>query len=278
MIRWSTSVILLSFWILSCGAPPPPPRPNVRALLRTSQYDEALAEAEYQANANSGDVNALILLASARAAVAAPSGSVDTAAEAAVRAVGVSSRGRAAEAFAAEVTGSQAFQEARFVAAARVMASIVEAWEATPNDSDARLGASALLELAAYGADHQAPMGAVGPLVEFAINLLEVASNDLVFPNNEMHQAWVCFRSAGTLADATYRAGSQSLGQAAAEVAVRIAEANSERLSIPIACDLSSPRGRLREMLRRRHDTDALHRLSTVMENAEGCVIGTYAP
>ena len=278
MTRWLTTVILLTMWIPCCGAPPPPPRPNIRALLRTAEFDDALAEAEYQANANSGDLQTLILLAASRAAVAAPSGAVESAADAAVRAVGVGSRGRAAEAFTAEVTGSQAFQEARFVAAARVMAAIVEAWEAPPNDSDARLGASALLELAAYGADHEAPMGAVGPLVEFALNLLEVASNDLVFPDNEMHEAWVCFRSAGVLADSTYRAGSPGIARATAELAIRIAEANRERLAIPVACDLSSPRGRLRETLRRRHDADSLRRLSTVLEASEGCVIGTYAP
>jgi hypothetical protein len=121
-------------------------------------------------------------------------------------------------------------------------------------------------------------MAAVGPLVDAAMRLLEASTHDLVFPEDQLHEAWICFRSAGILADSSYRASAPEISSAAAEVAIRIAEANERNLSIPIACDLSSPRERLRDVLRRRHQADLLGRLSATMERAEGCVIGTYAP
>lgn len=246
--------------------------------MRTERYDEALAEAERVAQQNPDDLRAQALLATARAAAAAPAGSVEPAVEAALRAVAVSSRGQAARAVADEVTGSQAFQGNRFVAASRVMLALVDGWQPTADDADARIGAAAVLSLAAYGGDHRGPMEAVGPLVEVAVNLLEIATRDLFFPEDQTHQAWVCFRSAGALADASYRAGAPHISSVTAELAIRIAEANEQRLAVPIACDLSSPRERLREVLRRRHDADSMARLSATMERAEGCVLGTYAP
>jgi hypothetical protein len=276
MIRYVMTAILVGS--LGCGGRQAPPPPDVRALLRTARYDEALAAAEDAARQNAGDVRTLALLATARAAAAAPDGSSEPAAEAALRVVAASSRGRAAESIAAEVTGSQAFQEARFIAAARVLAAVVEAWQPTPDEADARIAAAALLDAAAYGADHEAPMRAIEPLVTVAANLLEAVSGELVFPASQAHEAWICFRASGALADVGHRSGAQSLRQLASELAIRVAEANRQALAIPIACDIGSTRERLRETLRVNHAVEMMQRLSTVMEPAEGCVIGVYAP
>jgi len=246
--------------------------------MRTEHYAEALAQAELLAQQNPGDAGTLALLATTRAAAAAPLGSIESAAAAGLQLVAVTSRGQAADIFASEATGSQAFQGDRFIAASRVMLATVEAWEPIGDDPDARLGASAVLELAAYGGDHRAPMEAVAPLAEAAVNLLERSTNDLIFPETEIHAAWVCFRSAGALSDAAFRADAVNVAHMIAELALRIAEANERQLAVAIACDLSSPRDRLREVLRRSHDIESLGRLSATMERAEGCVIGTYAP
>jgi hypothetical protein len=110
-------------------------------------------------------------------------------------------------------------------------------------------------------------------LVGAAAALLERGTNDFVFADDEMHTAWVCFRSAGTIASMS----SGQLAAVAAEIALRIAESNPQ-LSVAIACDLSSPRDGLREALMRAHAADSLARFSAIMESAEGCSPGTYAP
>lgn len=257
----------------SCGAPQAPPPPDVRVLIRTSRYDEAVAEAERRV-AEERNKQTLTVLASARAAQSTMNdGSIDGAVDALSQAVALGTRGEVAEAFAEEVTGSMAFNGGRLAAAASVMAALAEAWEGGGDGADMVRGASAFLVLAAYGAEHQAPLESLGPLVNAALALLETGTNDFVFADADMHSAWVCFRSAGTVAGAS---GGQ-ISAISAEICLRIAEANPQ-LSIAIACDLSSPRDRLREALMQAHDSDGLARFSRIMEASEGCHTGTYAP
>ena len=281
MVRTTVALGILSVFLSSCSAPQAPPPPDPRVLLRTGRYGEALDEAERRVREGEADVRALALLATARAANAYDQAELDSAIDALTRAVAASSRGQAAQAFSAEVTGSMAFERERFTPASRTMMSIAEVWDAIPAEAparrsrDARESAAAMLSLAAYGAEHHASVDATAPLVHAAVSLLETATDNYVFPRGEESLAWECFRAAGALAAALGR--DSELSVATAELAIRIAESN-QSLAIPIMCDLSSPRDRLREVLRQRHDAASLRRLSAAMASAEGCSLGTYAP
>lgn len=273
MTRVICGSFLLSIVLGGCGAPQEPPPPDVRVLIRTSRYDEAIAEAE-RLVAQERTVQSLTVLATARAARSTMTDdSVDGAVEDLNQAVALGSRGEVAEAFAEEVTGSMAFTGGRLAAAASVMAALAQGWEGGGDGADMVRGASAFLVLAAYGVEQQAPEESLGPLVGAAAALLENGTNDFVFADGALNTAWVCFRSAGTITGAT---GGQ-IAAISAEICLRVAESNPQ-LSIAIACDLSSPRDRLRDSLMRAHDADGLARFSGVMEAAEGCSPGTYAP
>ncbi len=243
--------------------------------MRTGRYNEALEEAERRAREETRSVEVLTLLATARAANAPANSSAESSAEALLQAVAISSRGEAAQAFADEVAGSMAFEADRFTQAAQAMMTLAQAWDGGRDDTDAQHGGAALLTLAAYGAVHQGALEALTPLVRTGVVLLENSTNDLVFPDHDMHTAWLCFLAAGSIAAATSR--DSNLSSVTAELAIRIAESNPA-LAIPVACDLSSPRNGLREVLRHRHDADSLRRLAETMETAEGCSLGTFAP
>lgn len=261
----------------ACRPPEAPPPPDVRVLLRTNRYDEAVAEAERRV-AEGRTVENLAVLAAARAAQASNAdSSLEGASDALLQGMSLGSRGQVAQAFAEEVSGSMAFEGARFVGAATVLASLGQGWDAAADPADAVVGAAAMLSLGSYGGEHQAPTEAVDALVTAAVSLLELSTDDLAFPEGTLHWAWVCFASAGVVAGAVAQAGAEQLSQRAAELAIRIGEANPQ-LAIAIGCDLGSPREQLRESLRRRHDTDGLTRLSNVLAAAEGCSPGTYAP
>ena len=243
--------------------------------MRTGRYAEAVDEAQRRV-AEERTAENLVLLATARAAQAALIGPTDTASEALLQAVAASSRGQAVTLFANEVSGSMAFDADRFTAAVQTMAPLAQGWQGT-DSPEVRRAAAALLSMAAYGADHHAPLESLQPLVRTGIALLEQSTQDLRFPDEELHTAWVAFRAAGTIAGPTQDVGARGLSEITAELAIRIAEANPD-LAIPVMCDLSSPRQRLREALRERHDVDSLRRLSNAMASAEGCTLGTYAP
>jgi hypothetical protein len=261
----------------ACRPPEAPPPPDVRVLLRTNRYDEAVAEAERRV-AEDRTLENLAVLAAARAAQESNAGaSLEGASDALLQGMSLGSRGQVAQAFTEEVSGSMAFEGARFTSAASVLASLGQGWDGAADAVDASMGAAAMLSLGAYGAEHQGPPEAIDALVAAASNLLGQSTNDLAFVEGALHWAWVCFSSAGVIAGTVLDAGAEPLSQRTAELAVRIAEANSQ-LAIAIGCDLGSPREVLRDGLRRRHDAETLGRLSTVLDAAEGCSPGAYAP
>jgi hypothetical protein len=261
----------------ACRPPEAPPPPDVRVLLRTSHYDEAVAEAE-RLVAQERTIENLAVLATARAAQESNSGSsLEGATDALLQGMSLGSRGQVAQAFSEEVSGSMAFEGARFTGAATVLASLGQGWDAAADPNDAVMGAAALLSLGAYGGEHQGPPEAIDVLVTAASNLLEPATDNLAFPEGSLHWAWGCFSASGVIAGSVVQAGADQLSQRAAELCIRIAEAN-EQLAIAIGCDLGSPREQLRESLRRRHDVEALARLSNILASAEGCSPGAYAP
>lgn len=277
MSRSLMCIGILLIFSAACSAPQAPPPPDVRVLMRTGRYSEAVAEAERLNSSGEQDPRLLALLAAARASAAAPTGSTETAANALLQAVAASSRGTAAQHFTAEVTGSMAFESNRFIAAAEVMLALAQGWQGGVDDVDALRGAEGILGLAAYGGEHQAPISALEPLIRAGAILLENSTQDLVFPDGQLRLAWNCFRATGSLAASTNDIGSNEASAAVAEIAIRIAEANPE-LAVAVACDIGSPRNRLRESLRRRHDAESMARLSAAMADAEGCGLGTYAP
>jgi len=274
--RGCLATLVGTFVLASCSAPQPPPPPDPRVLMRRGDYGQAVAEAERQGGSNP-TVAQLALLAAARSAQAGPEGPTATATADLERAVARGSRGAALAAYAAEVSGSMAFAEDRFIACTRVVEPVVQAWGGTAAADDVRRGAVALLELAAYGAEHRAPVGALEPLLHQAELLLAGSTTNLGFPEDERRRAWGCFRAAGSLAASTDRPESRDFALRAATLAVLVAEAN-ENLAIAITCDYGSPRDRLREVLRRQNEPTLLQRFSAALERAEGCTLGAYAP
>jgi hypothetical protein len=277
MNRSLLSSALLVAVVAACRPPEAPPPPDVRVFLRTNRYDEAVAEAERLVAADRTIQN-LAVLAVARAAQASTAGSpLEGAADALLQALALGSRGQVAQAFAEEVSGSMAFAGARFTGAATVLASMTEGWDGAADPTDTAIGAAAFLAMGSYGGEHQAPPEAVGMLVRAATGLIEAATSDLAFPEDAQHWAWSCFTSAAIITASATDARADQLADTAVSLAVRIAEANPQ-LSIAIACDLGSPWERLREAVRQRHDADSLTRMSNVLDSAEGCSVGTYAP
>jgi hypothetical protein len=244
--------------------------------MRRGEYEAAVAEAERRA-ASSPTVTQLALLAAARSAQAGPDGNTAAATADLQRAVAGGSRGAALAAYTAEVSGSMAFAGDRFIACTRAVEPIIEDWGGTAAADDVRRGAVALLELAAYGAEHRAPVGALGPLLLHAGLLLGGSTTNLGFPEEEVRLAWSCFRAAGSVAASTDRPESRDFALRAATLAVAVAEAN-QNLAIAITCDYGSPRDRLREVLRRQNEPALLQRFSAALESAEGCTLGAYAP
>jgi hypothetical protein len=273
MIRWLAIVLLLAGH--GCSGRQGPERPSVRALLRNGRYAEAVTEAERLVRENPGQPRHLAVLAVAHAAAEAPAAQPAQAIATLRQAANASSRGRAADDFAAEAAGSNAFQQDRFATAAATVLALLADWTPERADTDATRAATGVLVLAAHGAEAAGTVDAVTRLLERAGALIDRATEGFAFGASDVYAAWVCFRSAGLLADAASRGRARELSWAAAELAVRIVEANPD-LAIPIECDLSSPKDLLRDVLR--YDQGLLRRFEDALESATGCAPGTYAP